>query len=86
MRPLLKPAPPGLLPPRLPASNEHWINVAGRRTRFFRFGQGPPLLLIPSAFLRAASYRGTIGGLARRFEVLAAEMPGSGRSQRLRRA
>jgi pimeloyl-ACP methyl ester carboxylesterase len=40
----------------------------------------------PSAFLGAASYRGTIGGLARYFEVIAAEMPGSGRSQRLERA
>src|SRR3954471_20128573 len=82
----LKPTAPGLLPPRLPKRAERWVDVGGRRTRYFRFGQGPPLLLIPSAFLWAASYRGTIAGLAEHFQVIVAETPGSGRSARLERA
>jgi pimeloyl-ACP methyl ester carboxylesterase len=80
----LKPTPPGLVPPRLPKWAEQWIDVAGCRTRIYRLGQGPPLVLIPSVFLRASSYRGTIAGLAAHFEVIAAEMPGSGKSQRLK--
>jgi pimeloyl-ACP methyl ester carboxylesterase len=55
------------------------------RTRFYQAGQGPPLVLIPSAFLQAASYRGTIEALAEHFSVTAAEMPGSGGSERIKR-
>ena len=57
-----------------------------RRTRIFQFGHGPPLLLLPSAFLRASSYRPTIEHLAAHFRVTAAEMPGSGGSQAVERA
>ena len=80
----LEPDAPGLVPPKLPKWAEHWIDVGGRQTRTYRLGQGPPLVLIPSVFLRASSYRGTIAGLAEHFEVIAAEMPGSGKSQRLK--
>ncbi|AGA27751.1 alpha/beta fold hydrolase [Singulisphaera acidiphila] len=79
-----EPSVPDLIPPTLPKWAEQYIDVNGMRTRFFQSGQGPPLLLIPSAFLRAPSYRGTIEGLAAHFQVTAAEMPGSGHSQRLK--
>jgi pimeloyl-ACP methyl ester carboxylesterase len=79
-------AGPPLLPPTLPAWAEQVLLVGGRRTRIFQFGHGPPLLLLPSAFLRASSYRPTIERLAAHFRVIAAEMPGSGASQRLERA
>ncbi|MFO0891620.1 MAG: alpha/beta hydrolase [Isosphaeraceae bacterium] len=85
MRDVLHPTPPGLFPPSLPDAAERWIDVGGYRTRYYRFGEGPPLVLIPTIFLPAASYRGTIAGLARQFDVIAAEMPGSGRSQRVER-
>jgi pimeloyl-ACP methyl ester carboxylesterase len=86
MADLLEPTAPGLVPPRLPKRAERTIDVSGLRTRVFRFGRGRPLLLIPSAFLWAASYRGTIAGLAEHFRVIAAETPGSGGSQRLKGA
>lgn len=79
-----EPSVPDLLPPRLPKWAEQFVDVNGMRTRYFQAGQGPPLLLIPSAFLRAPSYRGTIEGLATYFQVTVAEMPGSGLSQRLK--
>src|SRR4051794_17000331 len=72
---------PPILPPTLPAWAEQALIVGGRRTRFFQFGHGPPLLLLPSAFLMAASYRPTIKYVAAHFRVTAAEMPGSGASQ-----
>ena len=78
-----EPSVPDLLPPTLPKWAEQFVDVNGMRTRFFQAGQGPPLLLIPSAFLRAPSYRTTIEGLAAHFQVTAAEMPGSGLSQRV---
>ncbi len=60
--------------------------VGGRRTRIFQFGHGPPLLLLPSGFLMAASYRPTIQYVAAHFRVTAAEMPGSGGSETVERA
>lgn len=81
-----EPTVPTLVPPTLPTWAERQVTVGGLRTRLFEMGEGPPLVLIPSAFLRAPSYRGTIAALARDFRVIAAEMPGTGRSQSLPRA
>lgn len=79
-----EPTIPALLPPTLPAHwAEQFVGINGWRTRFYQVGQGPPLLLIPSTFLQASSYRGTIEALACYFRVTVAEMPGSGGSQRL---
>ena len=79
----LRPGSTGL---PLPGWVEQAPLVGGRRTRIFQLGHGPPLLLLPSAFLRAASYRPTIGRLAAHFRVTAAEMPGSGGSEPVGRA
>ncbi len=86
IRPSRNPTVPFLVPPSLPKRAEEFVDVAGYRTRLFQAGEGPPLLLIPSAFLRAPSYKGTIEALATDFRVIAAEMPGSGLSARTRRA
>ncbi len=80
-----EPTVPAVVPPTLPKRAEQFLEVGGFRTRLFRAGAGPPLLLIPSAFLRAPSYKGTIEALAVHFDVIAAEMPGSGRSARVGR-
>ncbi len=77
---------PPSLPPSLPARAEQALIVEGRRTRIFQFGHGPPLLLLPSTFLLASSYRTTIEHLAAHFRVTAAELPGSGASQTVERA
>ncbi|WP_406694862.1 alpha/beta hydrolase [Singulisphaera sp. Ch08] len=79
-----EPMAPQLAPPTLPRWAEQFIEANGMRTRFFQAGQGPPLLLIPSVFLQAASYRGTIEALAEHFQVTVAEMPGSGLSERVK--
>lgn len=84
--PSLEPTVPFLVPPSLPSQAAEYLDVGGLRTRLFRAGAGPPLLLIPSAFLRAPSYKGTIEALAVHFGVIAAEMPGSGLSARTKRA
>jgi pimeloyl-ACP methyl ester carboxylesterase len=84
--PSREPTVPFLVPPSLPKRAEEFVEVNGDRTRLFRAGIGPPLLLIPSAFLRAPSYKGTIEALATDFRVIAAEMPGSGLSSRTKRA
>ena len=84
--PSADPAVPFLVPPSLPKRAEEFVEVGGLRTRLFRAGEGPPLLLIPSAFLRAPSYKGTIEALATDFRVVAAETPGSGLSARTGRA
>jgi pimeloyl-ACP methyl ester carboxylesterase len=61
---------------------ERWADVLGSRTHYLEAGQGPPLLLIPPAFVGAGIFRNTIAQLAARFRVLAAEMPGSGKTRR----
>ncbi len=77
------PTVPLVAPPSLPTNLEDFLDVAGHRTRIFRAGQGPPLILVPSAFLRASSYKGTIEALSADFHVIAAEIPGSGGSARV---
>ncbi len=66
-------------------TREYDVRASGKRTRILEAGDGPPLLLVPSAFLRARTYREVIGQLAGHFRVVAAEMPGSGGSERVRR-
>ncbi|MDP9382603.1 MAG: alpha/beta hydrolase [Chloroflexota bacterium] len=61
--------------------SSRYIEVAGLRTHYLDAGEGPPLLFLPpSAFLLARSYQHVIRGLARRFHVIAPELPGSGNS------
>ena len=59
---------------------------AGPCAQTFQLGFGPPLLLIPSAFLRAASYRRPAGCPAADLHVNVVEMPGSGGSELVSRA
>lgn len=61
-----------------------YLEAGGLSTRHLDVGEGPPLLLMPSGFLRARTYRSNVRSLARRFRVLVPEMPGSGGSAGLR--
>lgn len=79
-----EPSVPLVVPPSLPARTESFLHVDGHETRIFRMGQGPPLVLIPSAFLRATSYESTVEALAAHFAVTAAEMPGSAGSEKVK--
>lgn len=81
-----RPEPPDQVEPAPTSWTEQHLDVNGLRTRLFQAGEGPPLVFIPSAFLQARSYRVTIVALAAHFRVTAAEMPGSGGSERLKRA
>jgi pimeloyl-ACP methyl ester carboxylesterase len=58
-----------------------WVRVGKKRTRYIEAGTGPTFLLIPPAFVGVPMFRGVITALAPHFRVLAAEMPGSGRSE-----
>jgi pimeloyl-ACP methyl ester carboxylesterase len=63
---------------------EHFVDVGGFRTRYLDGGDGPPVVLVPTMFLPADSYRPTMAHLSRRFRVIAVDTPGTGRSQPLR--
>ena len=70
----------------------HWTHeyptLAGHRAHVVATGPraGPPVVLVPSMFLMARTYRDTMRALAGRgeFRAIAIEMPGSGESSPLR--
>jgi pimeloyl-ACP methyl ester carboxylesterase len=61
------------------------LDVAGHRACVREAGSGPDVLLLPSMLVRIQSYGLLIELLARRFRVVAVEMPGCGRASRLER-
>src|SRR5688500_8165130 len=62
-----------------------WMTHDGLEVSYHQEGAGPDLLLLPSQFILATTYRPTIGELSSRFRVTVVEMPGCGRSARLQR-
>lgn len=56
------------------------VHAGGLAIRYGEAGAGPAVLLIPSGFLNAASYRGILLHLAPWFRIVAPEMPGTGAS------
>jgi len=62
---------------------ELWIEVLGARLRYFEAGEGPPLLLLPSAAGRAAEYFELIPLLEKTAHVFALDYPGFGQSDSL---
>jgi pimeloyl-ACP methyl ester carboxylesterase len=62
------------------------VSVNGVPGCFTDAGRGPTLVLLTSPFARAEMYRPTIETLARRFRVIAVEMPGCGCGGRLDKA
>jgi len=64
---------------------ELWIQVSGARLRYFEAGEGPPLLLLPSAGGRAAEYFELIPLLEKTAHVFALDYPGFGQSETLLR-
>jgi pimeloyl-ACP methyl ester carboxylesterase len=60
------------------------IEVQGVKGCFAEAGRGATIVLLVSPFARASMYRPTIEGLAKRFRVIAVEMPGCGCGARLK--
>jgi pimeloyl-ACP methyl ester carboxylesterase len=55
-----------------------WTQVAGLRVRFAHAGSGPALVLLHGLLGYSFSWRQAVPSLARRFEVFAPDLPGSG--------
>jgi len=62
-----------------PAAREEFATIAGCRTRIMRGGEGPPLLYLHGAD-GGGEWHPFMDRLSRRFEVIAPEMPGFGRT------
>lgn len=62
---------------------ELWLRIAGTKIRYWEAGQGPPLLLLPSAAGRAAEYHTLISLLENTAHVFALDYPGFGQSDAL---
>ena len=60
------------------------IEVQGVKGCIAEAGRGATIVLLVSPFARASMYRPTIEGLAKRFRVIAVEMPGCGCGARLK--
>jgi pimeloyl-ACP methyl ester carboxylesterase len=58
----------------------HTVRVAGTRTRILEAGQGDPVILLHGFADSLATWRYTVPLLARRHQVIAADLPGFGRS------
>jgi pimeloyl-ACP methyl ester carboxylesterase len=58
----------------------HTVRIAGTRTRIIEAGQGEPVVLLHGFGDSVATWRYTIPALARRHHVIAADLPGFGRS------
>ncbi|MFL5358462.1 alpha/beta fold hydrolase [Archangium sp.] len=71
--------------PGQPLVTARWVEVEGVRARVLEAGEGPVLLLLASMLVRGRTYLPLIRRLARHFRVLTVELPGSGRSARVRR-
>src|SRR5580658_2363147 len=63
------------------------LSIGGRRVRFWRGGDGPPLILLHGAVPDAESCWSKIWDrLAERYDVIAPDLPGCGGSQALPRS
>jgi pimeloyl-ACP methyl ester carboxylesterase len=59
----------------------HVLRVAGTRTRILEAGDGEPVILLHGFADSLDTWRFTVPALARRHRVIAADLPGFGRSQ-----
>lgn len=66
------------MPAPLPAPREEFVTIAGCRTYVMRGGEGPPLLYLHGA--GGGVWQPFMARLSRRFEVIAPEHPGFGRT------
>ncbi len=62
---------------------EKWLRVSGARVHYWEAGEGPPLLLLPSASGRAVEYHALMPLLAPGARVFALDYPGFGQSDAL---
>ncbi len=63
--------------------HERWLRISGANIRYWEAGQGPPLLLLPSAAGRAAEYFELIPLLENIAHVFVLDYPGFGQSDAL---
>jgi len=59
------------------------IELCGRSIRYLEAGEGPPLLLLPSATGRATEYLALLPLLSKNFHLYALDYPGFGQSETL---
>lgn len=59
---------------------ERFCTVEGVRVRYVRKGEGPPLVLLHGVASSIYSWSAVLGGLARRHDVVAIDLPGFGSS------
>jgi pimeloyl-ACP methyl ester carboxylesterase len=65
-------------------SQHRYVNIRGFTGHYVEFGEGPPLVLLPSMYVLVKSYKRLIGLLAKRYRVVVVQMPGSGDGSVLR--
>ena len=62
---------------------ERKIQVGAHQAHLIEIGSGPPVVLLSAMLIWAPTYAPLIERLGQRFQVIAVEMPGSGRASRL---
>lgn len=70
----------------MPRIRSVWARGERLALHALRAGKGPALLLLASPVIAAGPYRPTIRALARAFDVIVLELPGSGRSSPVARS
>jgi len=60
------------------------LTLHGHEVRYFRAGEGPPVLLIHGVAGSATTWKPTFERLAEHYDVLAPDLPGHGRSDKYR--
>lgn len=65
-------------------SQHRYVNIRGFTGHYVEFGSGYPLVLLPSMYVLVKSYKRLLALLAKRYHVIAVQMPGSGDGSVLR--
>jgi len=69
--------------PRYGSNNGKHISIDGTKIYYEEYGRGATLLLLHGAFASITNFQTIIPGLSKTFRVIAIDLPGHGRSQRL---
>jgi pimeloyl-ACP methyl ester carboxylesterase len=65
-------------------SQHRYVNIRGFTAHYVEFGDGYPLLLLPSMYVLIKSYPRLLARFARRYHTIALQLPGSGDGSVLR--
>jgi len=66
--------------PNLPLFAAEWIRVLGANIRYFRFGTGPPIVLLHGLGESAIIWAYNLESLSKKYTVYALDLPGHGNS------